>query len=95
MTLFSVILSLGTGSGIGIVYGLFFVLAQRRVFQANTPVHPALPVLNTLFRLLLLTITLAILLRIPSLDPAIVLGSMLVTFWLVILKHKALFHGWR
>lgn len=84
--------SLIIGSLIGCVYGLFFVLQQKRAFsskqlQKNSKQFIA-ALLLTVTRFVLLGGCLYYLLHSPSINFILILLSCMVTFWFIVLKQR-------
>lgn len=91
MELYTVVLSLITGFGVGALYGLFFLLqARRRVSPPTERYYPS-PFTYALLRMITLCLLWFFLLRSPSINLILVLVSFLTAFWLVILNDKAVY----
>ncbi len=90
MAVYSALVSACIGIFTGLMYGLSFVLQQRRVFRVTASEQPNLLVVSLLsiVRFSILATLWYYLLRWPSIDFILVLMFFLVTFWLIILKKR-------
>ncbi len=93
MTLYSAILSLVTGIGTGILYGLFFLLQKRRVLFSRESISEKRQFSSALLFSFARIITLALLwyyvLLSPSINFILLLTSFLGAFWLTIFTKRA------
>lgn len=83
--------SILTGSLIGLIYGLFFWHEKRRALSITEYNEKKLRnffILKFSLRLLFIIIFFLFLLLLKTFNPILVLISMLVTFWLVLLKKE-------
>jgi|GEM_PF-1503205 hypothetical protein len=96
MNIFPIAVSIVTGFGTGILYGLFFLLqCKKRVLRSSSDTEQPLKrryntaVIYSALRILTLFALWCFLLRSPLNHLILVLVSFLTAFWLVIIKDKA------
>ena len=96
MNIAPIAVSLITGFGFGILYGLLFLQqCKKRVLPSSDTTHHPLkrrhhaPIIYSALRIIALLTLWCFLLRSPLNHLILVLVSFLTAFWLVILKDKA------
>ncbi len=88
MTLYSTLLSILVGSGLGIIYGLSFLFTKALPLAKRSSQTILQATLPSTIRIACMGVLLFYILRIPSIHPILLIVPFLLMFWLIVVKYN-------